>query len=253
MTTTRETDRSQARESVRRGVRGLAQRAVRWGVPRAQALYAVVGLWLALAFALAALALWGFVELGDEVADGSTQAFDVGVLGWMDRNADPVLTELALSVTALGSALVIAVMALLVSAFQWIHGQKRALALLWLALLGAWFLNAPLKMFFARDRPSVFEWRTLGAGGDSFPSGHAMNAMVAYTVFAFLVARLQAGADLRWLTFAVAALVIALVGLSRMYLGVHYPTDVLAGFAAGFAWAMACVFAVYVLADLRAS
>jgi undecaprenyl-diphosphatase len=169
----------------------------------------------------------------------------------MDSNASAALTEAALSVTELGSFLVIAVMGLFVSAFLWIHGQRRAVVLLWLALVGVYFLNDLLKWLFARERPDVFQWRTVGAGGNSFPSGHAMNAMVAYTVFAYLIARLESTAALRRTTFAVAALVILLVGLSRMYLGVHYPTDVLAGFAAGFAWAMACVFAVYVLADIR--
>jgi len=234
-----------------RGMARVVSRLTAWGLGRARAVYAVLGLWLALAFLAAALAIWGFAELAEEVMQGSTRRFDLAVMTWMNARASPGLTRLALSLTQLGSWTVVAVTGLVVSAFLWIHGERRAVALLWVALVGVTFLSALLKDLFGRERPAVFEWRTPYAGGRSFPSGHSMNAMVAYTVFAFLIARLASSPALRRATFLVAAALITLVGLSRIYLGVHYPSDVIAGFATGFAWAMACVFAVYVLRDLR--
>jgi undecaprenyl-diphosphatase len=224
---------------------------MRWGLPRAQALYAVVGVWLGLAFLLAVLALWGFVELAGEVSEGATQAGDVAVMEWLHARGSPRLDGWARSITQLGSGLVLVVMALFVSTFLWIHGARRPVVLLWVGLLGAALLDGLLKDFFARERPAVFESRAPLPGGYGFPSGHALVATISYTLFAYLVARLEGSRRLRALTFTVAALIVLLVALSRVYLGVHYPSDVLAGLLVGFTWAMGCVFAVYVLGDLR--
>jgi undecaprenyl-diphosphatase len=240
-------EQSRAAGALRRLARWLGE----WGVPRAQALWTVVGLWLALAFVIAGLAFAGFVELASEVASGSTTAVDEGIMRWVGAHSTAGLDGFARSVTQLGSWLVMVVMALLVSVFLWIHGEKRAVALLWIGLAGVLLMDQTLKELFARARPQVFEWRTDRPGSYAFPSGHTLNATVGYTMFAFLVARLERSWALRSATFAVAALLIALVGASRVYLGVHFPTDVLAGMLIGFAWAMACVFAVYVLGDLR--
>jgi undecaprenyl-diphosphatase len=230
----------------------LARRLAAWGVPRAQAVYAVVGVWLGLAFVAAFFAFWGFVELADEVAAGQTQRIDVAIMQWLNSQGTPTLDKVGRSVTELGSGLVMAVMALLVSTFLWIHGQRRAVALLWIGLAGVYLMDELLKDLFARARPEVFTWRTMRPTGYAFPSGHSLNATVGYTLFAFLVARLESSRRLRVATFLVAALIIASVALSRVYLGVHYPSDVVGGMLVGFAWAMACVLAVYVLRDLRA-
>jgi undecaprenyl-diphosphatase len=230
----------------------LVRRLGSWGVPRAQALYAVIGLWLGLAFVVAIFAFWGFVELADEVVAGETQRIDVAIMHWLNAQGTPRLDKVARSVTELGSGLVMAIMALLVSTFLWIHGQRRAVALLWIGLAGVYLMDEILKDLFARARPEVFTWRTLRPTGYAFPSGHSLNATVGYTLFAFLVARLESTRRLRVGTFLVAALIILSVALSRVYLGVHYPSDVVGGMLVGFAWAMACVLAVYVVRDLRA-
>jgi undecaprenyl-diphosphatase len=230
---------------------GLARRLSAWGVPRAQALYAVLGLWLCLAFVVALLGLVAFLQLAGAVSAGATTGMDESILRWVDAHSSAGLDGFARSVTQLGSWIVMVVMALLVSVFLWIHGERRALALLWIGLAGVLLMDQTLKDLFARTRPDVFEWRTYRPSSYAFPSGHTLNATVGYTLFAFLVARLEKSLALRSATFAVAAALILLVGLSRVYLGVHFPTDVLAGMLVGFAWAMSCVFAVYVLRDLR--
>jgi undecaprenyl-diphosphatase len=210
-----------------------------------------LGVGLLLAFLVALLSLWGFLQLAGEVRQGSTGSLDESIMLWLDARGTPELDGLARSVTQLGSGAVTPVMALLVSVFLWIHGERRALVLLWVGLAGVLLMDDLLKEIFARERPVVFAWRTLRPGGYAFPSGHALNATVSYTLFAYLVSRLERSAALRLATFTVAGLLILLVALSRVYLGVHYPSDVLAGCLVGFAWAMACVFAVYVLRDLR--
>jgi hypothetical protein len=129
---------------------------------------------------------------------------------------------------------------LLSSIFLWNSRHHYSAALLWIAALGGGLLNSALKVAFDRARPDVFPWRTPHAGLASFPSGHSMSAMVVYGTLAFLVARLAPTRFLRWLTWAVAATVILLIGLSRVYLGVHYPSDVVAGFLVGGIWAIAC-------------
>jgi undecaprenyl-diphosphatase len=222
-------------------------------VPRAEAIYAVVGLWLALAFVVALLALWGFLMLAGHVTAGATMEVDRAIMLWLNAHGTPTLDKWGRSVTELGSWIVTAAMAMLVSVFLWVHGQRRATALLWIGLLGVFLLDKSLKDIFDRVRPDFFEWRSVTRPTSySFPSGHTLNATVAYTLFAFLVARLESTRRLKIATFIVAGLLIFLVALSRVYLGVHYPSDVLAGMLVGFTWAMACVFAVYVLRDLRA-
>ena len=123
---------------------------------------------------------------------------------------------------------------------------------LWVAIAGATLLNLLLKATFSRPRPDVFPWLVPHAGQSSFPSGHAMTSTVAYLTIAYLVARLQPSAALRHLTLAFAALVIFSVGLSRVYLGVHYPSDVMAGWVAGVAWASVCALGLEVVRHFRA-
>jgi len=234
-------------------VRSLVRRIHSWGVPRAQALYTVAGLWLGLAFVLAFVTFLVFVAVAQQMSAGTLNDWDIAIMRWMNGHSTPGLDGLARQVTQLGSWIVMAVMALLVSAFLWIHGERRALALLWIGLAGVYLLDHSLKDFFGRARPDVFEPLTPRPSSYSFPSGHTLNATVGYTLFAFLVARLESSRALRAATFTIAGILIVLVALSRVYLGVHHPSDVLAGMLVGFTWAMACVFAVYVLRDLRAT
>jgi undecaprenyl-diphosphatase len=115
-------------------------------------------------------------------------------------------------------------------------------------------LNGMLKLVFHRARPSVFEWQTT-AVSSSFPSGHAMSATVCYGTVAYLVIRLQKHHWSRVLTGTAAVVLILLICATRLYLGVHYPSDVIAGMIVGLAWAgfcMATLEASLVIARRRA-
>jgi undecaprenyl-diphosphatase len=108
------------------------------------------------------------------------------------------------------------------------------------ATAGNILLNNVLKLFFDRERPSVFEWGT-HAASSSFPSGHAMSATVVYGTVAYLLARLQKHLWARAITLSFAVILVTLICLTRLYLGVHYPSDVLGGIIVGLAWAGFCM------------
>lgn len=224
----------------REPLRRILFEILRWIGRHVRGFHAAVGTFLAAGLAVALLLLLAFAKLADWVAEGKTQTFDEAVLLWIDGHASPALTVAALEVTALGATLVVFMLAAIASAFLWVTRHRYSVLLLGVAVLGTGALNTVLKALFDRPRPDLFPWRAPYAGHSSFPSGHAMTATVVYATLAYLVARLEPNPVLRRLTLGGAALVILLIGLSRMYLGVHYPTDVVAGFLAGLVWATFC-------------
>lgn len=197
-----------------------------------------LGLLLSLGLLAAAAALYLFAELAGEVREGDTRRLDESALGLLNRLASPPLTSFMRAVTYLGSnefLLVAGACALL--AFL-LAGWRRAAAALAVTMAGAALLNFVLKLAFRRERPSPF-FDTPLPESYSFPSGHALLSFCFYGVIAAAVATRLRGRRPRAFVWAAAALLVSLVGLSRLYLGVHYPSDVLAGYAAAFVWVMA--------------
>ncbi|HEX6063196.1 MAG TPA: phosphatase PAP2 family protein [Longimicrobiales bacterium] len=184
---------------------------------------------------VAAAGLGVFALLAEGVEEGITQRFDESVLHWFAQRRTPSLDETALEITTLGNGLVLVVIVLVASVFLWQTQHKWSASLLLFATITGKLLNTILKLFYDRTRPSVVE-ALASVSSPSFPSGHAMSAMVVYGSVAYLVGRLEPGRNLRITTWTVATLVILAIGISRMYLGVHYPSDVVAGFIAGLAW-----------------
>lgn len=193
--------------------------------------------------AAAAVAIFGIIAEG--VEEGVTQSFDEGALQWFEARRTPFLDDAMLEITTLGSGVVLIMIVLISSVFLWQTQHRWSVYLLLLGTLGAKLFNTILKMFFSRERPSVVEGIT-EVHSLSFPSGHAMSSMAVYGCVAYLVARLEPDAKLKHTVWAIAAIVILLIGISRMYLGVHYPSDVVAGFLGGLAWL------AFVVATMRA-
>lgn len=197
--------------------------------------YTAVLAYLSVSFILAVAAATAFLAVANIVLEGSTQRFDEAVLSWMEGHRTAALDRVALDVTALGNLATLGVLVLSVSVFLWVTRHRFSAALLLVAVAGGAVLNTALKGVFDRPRPVVVEpiadVMTL-----SFPSGHSMTGFTAYACVAYLVGRLEATRALRWTTWSLASLLILAVGASRVYLGVHYPTDVLAGYLAGLAW-----------------
>lgn len=235
---------SERRNEVRSGVvprlRNVLFPVLRWIERHVQGFHTAVGLFLTIGFVIAVLALWAFAEIADLVTDGQTQRFDDSVLLWIHRHASPAFDVYALEITSLGSGTVVFMTILIASAFLWSSRHRYSVWLLWIAVAGGGLLNLALKALFDRPRPQLFEWRTPYAGQSSFPSGHSMYAVIVYWTLAYLLSRLEESRLMKRLTWAFAVIVILLIGLSRLYLGVHYPSDVLGGFIAGFAWATFC-------------
>lgn len=214
---------------------------------RLHGFYAVAGVLLTGGLLLSLLGLWALAGLTEGVVEGETARFDEGVLLWMNARATPWLDRVALEVTALGDGLVVAAISLVAGTLLWLLGQRAYAALLAAGVGGAWVIYPVLKLVFDRPRPQLFEWRAHYAVASSYPSGHATMSMVLLVVLAYIVHRLS---DRRWTGVAamlLAGAAVLLIGLSRLYLGVHYPSDVIAGYAVGFAWAVFCAVAVEAL------
>lgn len=215
-------------------------RVLRLIARHAHDVYATFGIFILAGLVVAVAGTWGFAELARHVRAGATQPFDVAVLRWFGARHAPLLDSIMLEITALGTDVVIVVVVGVASMFLWLTRHRHSAALLWIATVGGMLLNPILKHGFDRPRPHIFAWLT-AASSYSFPSGHAMNSAVAYATLAYLAARLQKTIWGRLLTTLGAALVILLVCASRLYLGVHYPSDVVAGLVVGLAWAGFCM------------
>jgi undecaprenyl-diphosphatase len=188
--------------------------------------------------------LLGFITLSDEVSEGETQDFDERVLRMLRDPADPSVARgprwLAVSaeeVTALGGVTVLCLVTLAVCGFLVLARRYRTLLLVLAATLGGGVLNTLLKQLFSRPRPSVVPHLT-EVMTQSFPSGHAMLSATVYLTLGGLLAQLAERRRLKAYIIGVALLLCLVVGLTRVYLGVHYPTDVLAGWVAGLSWAL---------------
>ncbi|MBX6395022.1 MAG: phosphatase PAP2 family protein [Alicyclobacillaceae bacterium] len=182
---------------------------------------------------------FAFVCLGIAVGAGMTETFDQQILEWFGDRQSERVTQLMKMFTAFGSWVAVLAAFLLVSV--WIYSRSswhREFPFLVWSVAGASLLNVLLKWGFQRPRP----WYGLvTADGYSFPSGHAMEAFVLYGTLGILLwSYVQSPAVKMVLILVLAAVVIA-VGISRVYLGVHYPTDVLGGYMAGAAWLSFCV------------
>lgn len=208
---------------------------------------------LTLGFFIALAALSIFAALASAVTHGLTQPFDEAVLHWLATHRSTILDQVMLEITTLGTGVVLIMIVLVASLFLWLTQHRWSVYILLLGVFGAKLFNTLLKLSFARERPSVVEWVTQ-VHSASFPSGHAMSSIVVYGSVAYLVTRLEPSKRLRNMTWFLATLIVLLIGISRMYLGVHYPSDVLAGFLAGLGWigfVAAMVTAVRFFADRR--
>jgi membrane-associated phospholipid phosphatase len=232
----------------------LVFRGLRAAGLRATSFYATVGIFLVAGVILAVAGTLAFAEVGEWVREGATQKYDVAVLEWIGRHHAPILTQAATELTYLGTGSVVLAIVAVAALFLWHTEHKHSARLLLAAVAGNILLNGVLKLFFSRPRPEVFDWQT-HAVSSSFPSGHAMSATVCYGTVAYLVIRLQKHHWSRMLTGTGAVTLILLICVTRLYLGVHYPSDVIAGMLVGLAWAsfcMATLEASLVLARRRA-
>jgi undecaprenyl-diphosphatase len=202
--------------------------------------YTAFGIFLLAGAAIAIAFTYAFSEIAQKVRAGHTQQFDDAVMRWIAAHQYKGLQTAALEITSLGTGTVVGMIVLIAGLFLWLNSHKHSAILLMAATLGGLVLDNLMKSGFNRPRPHIFAWGTY-AMSSSFPSGHAMSSAIVYGTVAYLAARLQQNVASRILTLTLAALIIFLICFSRLYLGVHYPSDVAAGVLIGLAWAAFCM------------
>jgi undecaprenyl-diphosphatase len=209
--------------------------AAKRAVSRDLRLWAMVGVavFLFFSFLFVAREIW-------EATHGETEALiqlDGKILEFFAAHRTALLTRVFTDLTALGSVSVVIVLSLIVASLLFSWGDRIGLWHLLVVLLGAGALPTVLKWIFHRPRPSVVE-HLVQVQDSSFPSGHSLGSAAVYLTLAFFASRHRKKLGFEVFFLGLACMIIALVGISRMYLGVHYPTDVVGGLCAGSAWAL---------------
>jgi undecaprenyl-diphosphatase len=199
-----------------------------------------------LALLVVVLGAWGFIELADEVIEGSTGHFDRWAVRSLRDPADPSIplgpawmASVGRDITGLGG---VAILTLFIFASAGFLAISRAYRTMWVLVISTStgiVASMLLKQWFARPRPDVVPALD-HVYTSSFPSGHSMMSTLVYLTLGVLIAPVLKHFWLRFYVMSLAILLAVLVGLSRIYMGVHYPTDVLAGWAAGLVWSLTC-------------
>jgi undecaprenyl-diphosphatase len=189
---------------------------------------------------------FGILKLASEIGEGETHAFDTAIL-LAFRNpadlADPIgpwwVEEMVKDITSLGSTAVLTLITLFALGYLLIERKYGAALFSLVAIGGGTLLGSLLKLGFDRPRPDLVA-HAAQVYTASFPSGHALGSAVTYLTLGALLARVEPRTPIKLYLLAVAVVLTLLVGVSRVYLGVHWPTDVLAGWSIGAAWALSC-------------
>jgi len=202
------------------------------------------------AAAITAAVMLLFLWFASEVAEGETVAFDNAVREWVHSFASVSVTRFFIGVTFLGStAMVVMLGTLSVLAFLVIK-DRGAAAVLAIIVAGEGVLSVLIKDYYARGRPEPYFGYSLPASY-SFPSGHSFASFCLYITLAWLISRRLKSTAAAIALWTAAVLIVLVVGLSRIYLGVHYPTDVLAGYLAAALWSSLILFGYHKRRQLR--
>jgi membrane-associated phospholipid phosphatase len=198
------------------------------------------GLLLLGALLIAATALFVFGWLAEEMLEGDTQHFDTFVRTAIHQLATPGLTRLMQVFSFLGSVAAVTAMCLAAICVSLYFRRTRTAALLAITMLGVAALDVALKLAFHRPRPVTFFGPT--PSSYSFPSGHALGSLCFYGILAAILAARLRGRGAKFCVWMAAVVLVGMIGFSRIYLGVHYPSDVIAGYCAGAVWVGAVGF-----------
>ncbi|KQT35120.1 hypothetical protein ASG29_03085 [Sphingomonas sp. Leaf412] len=176
-----------------------------------------------------------FLSIATDIAP---RGWDRAIMLWLRAAGGPGLRAAMIDVTALGDGVILTGVVIAAAGFLLVQRQWRTAALLVLATASGGLLAGQAKLWIARPRPELVD-HLVPVTGLSFPSGHATNGAIVYLTLASLVTQVERGRGVRRYTLAVAILLVGAIGISRVYLGVHWPSDVAAGWCAGTWWALA--------------
>jgi len=209
-----------------------------------------------LALAGVVAGVWGFALLADEVIEGGTQSFDQKLLLAFRQGpthaplGPPPVQEAARDITSLGGTAVLTIITIIAAGYLALDGKGHMALFVFGSVLGGVAAGTILKDVFQRPRPDLVPY-SVYVSGASFPSGHSMMSAVTYLTLGALLARSQERKRVKAYFLLVAIFLTVSVGVTRVYLGVHWPTDVLAGWTAGSVWALLCWLAARQLQSRR--
>jgi membrane-associated phospholipid phosphatase len=210
------------------------------GLPRPQSFNQFLKQWLSrhwrsltILLAGAIIPLQIFIILAFEIwrHQGRLQ-WDISILNWVHGAANPKLDIFVKTLTHFGTAWGVFPAVILIAIALWFYRRWRSLTYFLITTIGCGLINHSAKVLWHRDRPSL--WQHSSEYGFSFPSGHAMSSMVLVAALTVLVW----GTRWRWLTLGLGSIFVGAIGWTRLYLGVHYPSDILAGWMITLAWAI---------------
>lgn len=196
-----------------------------------------LGLELLIGLALACGSLFVFGWLAEEIGEGETELFDVAVREFIHSFAAPELTAAMRAMSFAGSPLFLFLLGIVVIFALYRYRHLRGAILFAITTVGAAILLSLLKYAFQRARPEPF-FDIVLPSSYSFPSGHSLGSFCFYLALATILTNRTGKFRIKVAVWTSAVSLVILIGISRIYLGVHYPSDVLAGFAAGFIWIM---------------
>jgi membrane-associated phospholipid phosphatase len=184
--------------------------------------------------------LYLFFRLSSDLMKKNPFLFDQKIIDTVRSSASPAMDAFMQGITELGSTFMLGL--LLLISMIWLYVKRKNIwssLFFFLAVAGGGLLNLALKSYFARERPSVH--RIVEADGFSFPSGHSMGSLTFYGFLSYLALRSKCKSLSKLGLVTLFGSLILLIGMSRIYLGVHYPSDVLAGYTAGMVWLVFCI------------
>ena len=192
------------------------------------------------------LLLWGFLALASEVMEGDTTTLDRRILVAMRKSDDPSrpigpdwVENSLLDLTSIGGPTVLGLVVVSVVGFLLLQGRRHTAVVVFATAASGEIANYAMKNLFLRPRPDIVP-HLRDVTTSSFPSGHAMESAIIYLTLGAMLMRLSERRLTKLYCIGIAIALTLLVGISRVYLGVHYPTDVIAGWMFGFFWASLC-------------
>ena len=196
---------------------------------------------------LLSLGLFGFFKLTEEVVEGDTRGFDQSVLLWFRNKADlsdPIgpqwLEVVVRDITALGGLVILGLLTIAACGYLWLTQRHKLALFVAVSIPAGSLLNTLLKEYFTRPRPDIVPHGT-GAALSSFPSGHAMMSAIVFLTLGALLSLSTENTRIKIYILFWSVFLTVIVGISRVYLGVHWPTDIIAGWIAGGTWAVLCL------------
>ncbi|MCW2278205.1 phosphatase PAP2 family protein [Heliophilum fasciatum] len=202
-----------------------------------------------IAFLIIFTFIFVFFNLAEELVENELTAFDTSITNFILGFMNDAVTSFMKFITKLGAmGTIISLLPICAGLMLWQKKKWEAMALI-AAVSGGAVFNLVLKFIFKRERPTLH--RLIEEFGYSFPSGHSMMSMIFYGMVTYFLLLFLKNKTAKSVVLVAGITVVSLIGVSRIYLGVHYPSDVLSGFAAGGAWTMICILALHFIVQRR--